>query len=223
MVAQPGGSARRRGSGGATCPPISSAPTTSTRPHAWRASGEWCSPAAGATIRGWCLDEPYKAISEGRYDDVPEGFPKITHDMVRPNSVYGATKVWGRGDRPPLRRCLRHLGAVRANRRGTQGQSCPRCPRVRVLPQPPRPSRRSCKGASMPPDDLKIRRVLRYLRQPVGVPRPYPMRGTSWGTCPRTRPRHSDSPATLPGGRGSPSQPSLLARLWPCWTSRPSD
>ena len=51
--------------------------------------------SSGATIRGWCLDEPYKAIAEGRYDDVPEGFPKITHDMVRPNSIYGATKVWG--------------------------------------------------------------------------------------------------------------------------------
>lgn len=51
--------------------------------------------SSGATIRGWCLEEPYKAISDGRYDDVPEGFPKITHDMIRPNSIYGATKVWG--------------------------------------------------------------------------------------------------------------------------------
>ena len=51
--------------------------------------------SSGATIKGWCLEEPYKAISDGRYDDVPEGFPKITHDMVRPNSIYGATKVWG--------------------------------------------------------------------------------------------------------------------------------
>ena len=38
---------------------------------------------------------PYEAIAAGRYDEVPEDFPKITHEMVRPENIYGAAKVWG--------------------------------------------------------------------------------------------------------------------------------
>ena len=26
---------------------------------------------------------------------MPENFPKITHEQVRPSSIYGAAKVWG--------------------------------------------------------------------------------------------------------------------------------
>ena len=51
--------------------------------------------STGNTIRGFGAVEPYKAISEGRYDDVPSEFPKITHEQVWPQGVYGAAKVWG--------------------------------------------------------------------------------------------------------------------------------
>ena len=51
--------------------------------------------SSGSAIRGFSVVEPYKAISEGRYDDVPGEFPKITHEQVRPEGVYGAAKVWG--------------------------------------------------------------------------------------------------------------------------------
>ena len=51
--------------------------------------------SSGNTIRGFDRVEPYKAISEGRYEDVPEQIPLITHEQVRPQSIYGATKVWG--------------------------------------------------------------------------------------------------------------------------------
>ncbi len=37
---------------------------------------------------------PYSDICAGRYDRVPEDFPMITHEHIRPASLYGATKVW---------------------------------------------------------------------------------------------------------------------------------
>ena len=42
------------------------------------------------------LDEPYLAIKEGRFDDVPDDFSIIKHtDPVRPTEPYSASKVWG--------------------------------------------------------------------------------------------------------------------------------
>ena len=47
---------------------------------------------------GYRFDEPYKAISEGRFHDVPDGFRRVTHrDPVRPTEPYSASKVWGEG------------------------------------------------------------------------------------------------------------------------------
>lgn len=47
---------------------------------------------------GYQFDEPYKAIGEGRFDDVPDGFRRITHlDPTRPTEPYSASKVWGEG------------------------------------------------------------------------------------------------------------------------------
>lgn len=51
--------------------------------------------SSGMTIRGFTRVEPYKAIAEGRYEDVPENWQKITADQVRPETIYGAAKVWG--------------------------------------------------------------------------------------------------------------------------------
>ena len=53
--------------------------------------------SSGNTVRGWDLDpdRPYGAITEGRYDEAPESWPMLTHDLVRPEGLYGATKVWG--------------------------------------------------------------------------------------------------------------------------------
>ena len=44
---------------------------------------------------GFEREDPYKAIIEGRYEDVPYGFPRVTHDQIRPYAFYGAAKVWG--------------------------------------------------------------------------------------------------------------------------------
>lgn len=51
--------------------------------------------SSGNAIRGFESVPPYDAIAAGRYDEVPVDFPKITHEMVRPQGSYGATKVWG--------------------------------------------------------------------------------------------------------------------------------
>ena len=52
--------------------------------------------SSGATVAGWEREEPYRAIVEGRYDDVPENWVRIRHDMAtRPNGPYASTKVWG--------------------------------------------------------------------------------------------------------------------------------
>ena len=54
--------------------------------------------SSGATISGWEREEPYSALSEGRYDEITGSWPMITHESpVRPAGIYGATKVWGEG------------------------------------------------------------------------------------------------------------------------------
>ena len=51
--------------------------------------------SSGATVQGFEQTAPYDAIIAGRYDEVPEGFPKVTHESMRPRGIYGAAKVWG--------------------------------------------------------------------------------------------------------------------------------
>ena len=52
--------------------------------------------SSGAAVAGWEREEPYRAMVEGRYDDVPEDWVRIRHDMAtRPNGPYASTKVWG--------------------------------------------------------------------------------------------------------------------------------
>ena len=51
--------------------------------------------SSGNTIRGYELVEPYKSIAAGDYENVPDDFPSITHEMIRPEGIYGAAKVFG--------------------------------------------------------------------------------------------------------------------------------
>ena len=51
--------------------------------------------SSGSTISGYEKEDPYNAIVTGRYDDVPESFPRISHQVFRPDQIYGATKIWG--------------------------------------------------------------------------------------------------------------------------------
>ncbi len=51
--------------------------------------------SSGGTIQSFEQVPPYSHIRDGEYDRVPADLPLITHEQVRPASLYGATKVWG--------------------------------------------------------------------------------------------------------------------------------
>ena len=52
--------------------------------------------SSGAAVAGWEREEPYRAMVEGRYHDVPDDWVRIRHDMAtRPGGPYASTKVWG--------------------------------------------------------------------------------------------------------------------------------
>ena len=51
--------------------------------------------SSGAAATGIEREAPYNAIVEGRYEEVPQDFPRVTHETVRPTGIYGAAKVWG--------------------------------------------------------------------------------------------------------------------------------
>ena len=51
--------------------------------------------SSGATAVGYGRVEPYKALREGRYEDVPDNFPMLTEKDTWPQGIYGAAKVWG--------------------------------------------------------------------------------------------------------------------------------
>ena len=51
--------------------------------------------SSGATVSNWEKEMPYSAIVEGRYEEAPDVWDKLTHDTpVRPTGLYGCSKVW---------------------------------------------------------------------------------------------------------------------------------
>ena len=52
--------------------------------------------SSGAAVAGYEADEPYRAMVEARWADVPAQQPVVTPDNpVRPNGIYAATKLFG--------------------------------------------------------------------------------------------------------------------------------
>ena len=52
--------------------------------------------SSGDTIRGIDHDPPYSQIVAGDYEAVSRWeWPKVTKELVRPGTIYGASKVWG--------------------------------------------------------------------------------------------------------------------------------
>ena len=51
--------------------------------------------SSGASVRGWERVPPYDAMVEGRYEDAPESWPMVTHEMTRADGNYAASKVFG--------------------------------------------------------------------------------------------------------------------------------
>lgn len=80
--------------------------------------------SSGATISGWECEEPYRALAEGRYGDVPETWEMITHlTPPRPSGLYGCSKIWGEAlgrhfsDTSDLSILCLRIGAVNAEDR----------------------------------------------------------------------------------------------------------
>ena len=82
--------------------------------------------------------EPYRSIAAGEYEGVPEDFPRITHEMIRPEGIYGAAKVFGEAlgsyysDAYGLSVLCVRIGRV------TKGQQAGRCTRSLHIPEPRR-------------------------------------------------------------------------------------
>jgi nucleoside-diphosphate-sugar epimerase len=52
--------------------------------------------SSGATVNHHEKEEPYVAMTEARWADVPEDVPLIDHtSALRPTGMYGAAKAWG--------------------------------------------------------------------------------------------------------------------------------
>ena len=51
--------------------------------------------SSGATVNGFETIHPYDKIVEGRFEEVPQPFDKVTHEMLRPDGIYGVAKAWG--------------------------------------------------------------------------------------------------------------------------------
>lgn len=52
--------------------------------------------SSGSTVSNWDREFPYNAITQGRYDEVPETWEKVDHEsLTRPAGLYGCTKVFG--------------------------------------------------------------------------------------------------------------------------------
>lgn len=79
--------------------------------------------SAGASVFNYVTEEPYRAMAEARWDDLPEDVPPLTHHApYRPNGVYGASKAWGEA----LGRCYSDLYGLSVI-----------CVRVGHVPHPP--------------------------------------------------------------------------------------
>ncbi|MCX6047291.1 MAG: NAD(P)-dependent oxidoreductase [Chloroflexi bacterium] len=52
--------------------------------------------SSGATVSALQREFPYNALVEGRYEELTEGWPMITHESpTRPSQLYGVSKVFG--------------------------------------------------------------------------------------------------------------------------------
>ncbi len=81
--------------------------------------------SSGATVSNHERDLPYSALVEGRYDEV-ERWPMLTHESpLRPNGLYGCSKVWGEAlarhfaDAHGMSMICLRIGAVNAEDRPT--------------------------------------------------------------------------------------------------------
>ncbi len=52
--------------------------------------------SSGSTMHAYETEEPFLAMTEARWADIPEPHPMLTHlDPIRPDNAYGAAKIFG--------------------------------------------------------------------------------------------------------------------------------
>ncbi len=52
--------------------------------------------SSGSVILSHILESPLRELESGEYDKLPATWPMLTHESaIRPNSIYGVSKVWG--------------------------------------------------------------------------------------------------------------------------------
>ncbi len=80
--------------------------------------------SSGAAVAGIQIEEPYRALVEGRYSEVDTSWPMLTHEsMPRPMGLYGVSKVFGEVlarhfvDTTPMSILCLRIGAVSADDR----------------------------------------------------------------------------------------------------------
>ena len=112
--------------------------------------------SSGATIGNCELDEPYKAIAEGRYEEAPASWPMLGIDApIRPKGLYGCSKVWGEAlarhyaDTTPLSIICLRIGGVNKDDR-------PRSAREYSIWCSQRDIARLVELSVQAPDDLKF-------------------------------------------------------------------
>lgn len=83
--------------------------------------------SSGSTIARVEQEEPYKAIADGRFDELPQSWPLMhKHSEPRPWGIYGATKLWGEAlarhfvDSTDISILCLRIGVVNAEDRPTQ-------------------------------------------------------------------------------------------------------
>ena len=130
--------------------------------------------SSGATIAGWEHEEPYRALVEGRYDDVPADWLRIRHDMVtRPKGPYASTKIWGEAlaryyaDSFDLSAIVLRIGYVNAEDRPTNA------PGILGLVQPTG-CRQRHRTRRRPRRFNALRHLLHPVRQQMGLSRSLP-------------------------------------------------
>jgi nucleoside-diphosphate-sugar epimerase len=88
--------------------------------------------SSGMAMGGYARQFPYNALLEGRYNEVPQPWPMLTHESLpHPAGLYGVGKVWGEqlarhfADTSPLSMiCLRY-GVVNGADRPTEPRHFP--------------------------------------------------------------------------------------------------
>jgi nucleoside-diphosphate-sugar epimerase len=88
--------------------------------------------SSGSAMGGYADQFPYNALLEGRYEEVPQPWPVLTHESLpHPAGLYGVSKVWGEQlarhftDTTPMSMiCLRY-GVVNRTDRPTETRHFP--------------------------------------------------------------------------------------------------